>query len=67
MDVKLTHSKGGGGGRIVLHMPKMRGGGGGIVLSVQKDGRGNVHPLLYCRRGNALTLPKIGGGIVLPT
>ena len=37
------------------------GGGGGIVLSVQKDGRGNVHPLLYCRRGNALTLPKIGG------
>ena len=34
---------------------------GGFVLSVQKDGRGNVHPLLYCRRGNALTLPKIGG------
>ena len=46
---------------IVLHSPKMRGGGGVIVLSVQKDGRGNVHPLLYCRRGNALTLPKIGG------
>ena len=37
------------------------GGGEGIVLSVQKDGRGNVHPLLYCRRENALTLPKIGG------
>ena len=59
MDVKLTHSTGGRGGGIVLHLPKMRGGG--IVLSVQKDGRGNVHPLLYCRRGNALTLPKIGG------
>ena len=25
MDVKLTHSTGGGGGGIVLHMPKMRG------------------------------------------
>ena len=46
----------------------LSGRGAGIVLSVQKDGRGNVHPLLYCRRGNALTLPKIGGGgIVLPT
>ena len=58
MDVKLTHSTGGGGGNSP---PFAKNEGGGIVLSVQKDGRGNVHPLLYCRRGNALTLPKIGG------
>ena len=59
MDVKLTHSTGGRGGNSP---PFAKNEGGGIVLSVQKDGRGNVHPLLYCRRGNALTLPKIGGG-----
>ena len=51
MDVKLTHSKGGGGGGIVLHMPKMSVGGGGELSSLCKKMGGEMSTPYYIAGG----------------
>ena len=48
MDVKLTHSTGGRGGGIVLHLPKMRGGNCPLCA---KRWEGKCPPLIILQEG----------------
>ena len=61
MDVKLTHSKGGGGRGNSPPYAKNEGGGGGNCPLCAKRWEGKCPPLIILQGGNALTLPKIGG------